>query len=418
MKRERLGLVALLAVLLLAFTLAGCGGDDDDEPEAAATTEAEATTEEEPAATGPIVIGWAYDGNGNMAPFDGPALAAANIRVDQINEEGGVEGREIVIEGCDTQNNDPARAKACAAELLGKDAEVMFVTCDVDFATPVVQEAISAGILAVAPCIGTDQMGPKRFGEQGRLAFSYGNVAQDEGSAMAEFAWEEGWRTAALATNTLLVYFKDVVDAFRIRFEELGGEIVAQETYATGANNVNAAVSRLNAVDADVIVTSTAFAELPGLVSGLRSLDNETPILNSWAGDGTYWATENPPVTNYYTVTYASVFGDDPSEEVQDLIQAMTDAGSQPGTGGFITGAAAIDGVAEAIRRAGGSTDGEALADEMEQFEDVETISGNVNFTEELHSVFGREYRVVKIDNNEASYVGPVTAEVVVDLGN
>ena len=418
MKRERLGLVALLAVLLLAFTLAGCGGDDDDEPEAAATTEAEATTEEEPAATGPIVIGWAFDGNGNMAPFDGPAMAAANIRVDQINEEGGVEGRELVIEGCDTQNNDPARAKACAAELLGKDAEVMFVTCDVDFATPVVQEAIAAGILAVAPCIGTDQMGPKRFGEQGRLAFSYGNVAQDEGSAMAEFAYDEGWRTAALATNTLLVYFKDVVSAFRIRFEELGGEIVAQETYATGANNVNAAVSRLNAVDADVIVTSTAFAELPGLVSGLRSLDNETPILNSWAGDGTYWATENPPVTNYYTVTYASVFGDDPSEEVQDLIQAMTDAGAQPGTGGFITGAAAIDGVAEAIRRAGGSTDGEALADEMEQFDDVETISGNVNFSEELHSVFGREYRVVKIDNNEASYVGPVTAEVVVDLGN
>ena len=418
MKRERLGPVALLAVVLLAFTLAGCGGDDDDEPEAAATTEAEATTEEEPAATGPIVIGWAFDGNGNMAPFDGPAMAAANIRVDQINEEGGVEGRELVIEGCDTQNNDPARAKACAAELLGKDAEVMFVTCDVDFATPVVQEAIAAGILAVAPCIGTDQMGPKRFGEQGRLAFSYGNVAQDEGSAMAEFAYEEGWRTAALATNTLLVYFKDVVSAFRIRFEELGGEIVAQETYATGANNVNAAVSRLNAVDADVIVTSTAFAELPGLVSGLRSLDNETPILNSWAGDGTYWATENPPVTNYYTVTYASVFGDDPSEEVQDLIQAMTDAGAQPGTGGFITGAAAIDGVAEAIRRAGGSTDGEALADEMEQFDDVETISGNVNFSEDLHSVFGREYRVVKIDNNEASYVGPVTAEVVVDLGN
>ena len=418
MKRERLGPVALLAVLLLAFTLAGCGGDDDDEPEAAATTEAEATTEEEPAATGPIVIGWAFDGNGNMAPFDGPAMAAANIRVDQINEEGGVEGRELVIEGCDTQNNDPARAKACAAELLGKDAEVMFVTCDVDFATPVVQEAIAAGILAVSPCIGTDQMGPKRFGEQGRLAFSYGNVAQDEGSAMAEFAYEEGWRTAALATNTLLVYFKDVVSAFRIRFEELGGEIVAQETYATGANNVNAAVSRLNAVDADVIVTSTAFAELPGLVSGLRSLDNETPILNSWAGDGTYWATENPPVTNYYTVTYASVFGDDPSEEVQDLIQAMTDAGAQPGTGGFITGAAAIDGVAEAIRRAGGSTDGAALADEMEQFDDVETISGNVNFSEDLHSVFGREYRVVKIDNNEASYVGPVTAEVVVDLGN
>jgi branched-chain amino acid transport system substrate-binding protein len=416
MRRRRLDVVALLAVLLLALSLAACGGDDDEEAEGGGTTEAAATTEEEPAATGPIVIGWAFDGNGNMAPFDGPAMAAANIRVDQINEEGGVEGRELQIESCDTQNNDPARAKACAVELLGKGAEVMFVTCDVDFATPVVQEAINEGILAIAPCIGTDQMGPKRFGEKGRLAFSYGNVAQDEGSAMADFAYEQGWRTAALATNTLLVYFKDVVAAFKIRFEELGGEIVAEESYATGANNVGAAVSRLNAVDADVVVTSTAFAELPGLVSGLRSLGNETPILNSWAGDGTYWATKNPPVTEYYTVTYASVFGDDPSQEVQDLIQAMTDAGAQPGTGGFITGAAAIDGVAEAIRRAGGSTDGEALADEMEQFEDVETISGNVNFSEELHSVFGREYRVVKIDNNKASYVGPVTAEKVVDL--
>jgi branched-chain amino acid transport system substrate-binding protein len=413
---KRLNAAAALAVLLLALALAACGGDDDEGDAGAATTTEAATTADESEAAGPIVIGWAFDGNGNMAPFDGPALAAAKIRVDQLNEEGGVEGRELVIESCDTQNNDPERAKSCAAELLEKDAEIMFVTCDVDFATPVVQEAISRGILAVAPCIGTDQMGPSRFGEEGRLAFSFGNAAQDEGSAMADFAWEQGWKSAALATNTLLVYFKNVVEAFKIRFEELGGEIVAEETYATGANNVNAAVSRLNSAEADVVVTATAFAELPALVSGLRSVGNETPILNSWAGDGTYWATKNPPVTNYYTVTYASVFGDDPSEEVQELIQALTDAGAQPGTGGFITGAAAIDGVAEAIRRAGGTTEGAALADELEQFEDVETISGNVNFSEELHSVFGREYRVVKIDDNKASYVGPVTAEKVVDL--
>jgi branched-chain amino acid transport system substrate-binding protein len=416
MSRRRLDVVALLTVLVLAFTLAACGGDDDDEADAAGTT-TEATTEEEPEATGPIVIGWAFDGNGNMAPFDGPALAAANIRVDQLNEEGGVEGRELQIESCDTQNNDPAKAKACAAELLEKGAEVMFVTCDVDFATPVVQEAISRGILAVAPCIGTDQMGPKRFGEQGELAFSFGNVAQDEGSAMAEFAYEEGWRTAALATNTLLVYFKNVVEAFEARFTELGGEIVASETYATGANNVSAAVSRLDNAEADVVVTATAFAELPALVSGLRSLGNETPILNSWAGDGTYWNTKDPQVTNYYAVTYASVFGDDPSQEVKDLIQALTDAGAAPGTGGFVTGAAAIDGVAEAIRLTGGSTDGAELAAELEQFDGVETISGEVSFSDDLHSVFGREYRVIKIEGNEASYIGPVTAQVVPELG-
>jgi hypothetical protein len=101
---------------------------------------------------------------------------------------------------------------------------------------------------------------------------------------------------------------------------------------------------------------------------------------------------------------------------VKEMIQALTDAGSPPGTGGFLGGAAAIDGVVEAITRADGSTEGEALAAEMEQFENVETISGNVNFSDELHTVFGREYRVIQIQNNEGSYVGGVTAEVVPEL--
>ena len=139
-------------------------------------------------AAAPIVIGWAYDSTGEMAPFDGPALAAAKVRIAELNRKGGVGGRPLRINTCDTNSNNPAKAKSCAASLLGGGAKIMFVTCDVDFATPVVQEAINRGVLAIAPCIGTDQMGPKRFGAKGKLAFSFGNVAQDEGSAMAEFA--------------------------------------------------------------------------------------------------------------------------------------------------------------------------------------------------------------------------------------
>src|SRR6266508_2464083 len=298
------------------------------------------------AAPKPIVIGWAFDSSGQMAPFDGPALAAAKIRVKQVNAAGGVNGRPIRIDTCDTQNNNPTRAKACAVQLLGKGAHIIFTTCDVDYATPVVQEAINRGKLAIAPCIGTDQMGPKRFGStKGKLAFSFGNVAQDEGSGMAEYAYRHGWRKASLATNTALVYFKNVVQAFDKRFTQLGGSIVTRESYATGANNVQTAVARLNAKKADVIVTSTAFGELPALVSGLRSLGNKTPILNSWAGDGTYWVPQSPKVTEYYFVTFASVFGDDPNTAVRQMIADLKKAGAAPATGGFVGGAAAIDGV-------------------------------------------------------------------------
>src|SRR4029078_12391048 len=297
-----------------------------------------------PAATrAPIVIGWAYDGNGAMAPFDGPALAAAQIRVKQVNAKGAVNGRRLQIATCNTQGNKPAIARSCAAKLLSQGANVIFTTCDVDFAAPVVQEAITRGVLAVAPCIGTDQMGPKLFGAKGKLAFSFGNVAQDEGSAMAQYAWSRGWKSAALATDTVIVYFRNVVQAFEARFKQLGGKVVSKETYQSlGGNNVQNAVSRLNNVKADVIVTSTAgaFGPLSPFITGLRTLGNNTPILNSWAGDGTYWLPTSPKVSNYWFVTFASCFGDDPSKVVNALSKKVG-----AGTGGCITGPAAIDGL-------------------------------------------------------------------------
>jgi len=366
------------------------------------------------AAKAPIIIGWAFDGSGSMAPFDGPALAAAKFRVNQLNARGGVNGRKLQIRTCDTQGNKADVAKACALRLLGQKANVLFTTCDVDLAAPVVSAAINRGTLAIAPCIGTDQMGPKRFGAKGRLAFSFGNVAQDEGSAMAQYAWNRGWRSAGLATDTVIVYFKDVVRAFEVRFKQLGGKVVTKETYQSGGGtNVQNAVSRLNSVKADVYVTSTAgaFGALSTFVSGLRSLGNNTPILNSWAGDGTYWLPANPKVTNYWYVTFASCFGDDPSAAVNRLAKQV-----KAGTGGFITGPSAIDGLVTAIKRTNGSTQGIALAKAMEKFKNVPTISGNISFSAKLHTVFGRRYRVIRIQNNVPRVVGTIVAKVVAKI--
>ena len=365
------------------------------------------------AAGSPIVIGWAHDSTGPMAPFDGPALAAAQIRVGQVNAKGGVDGRPLVIKTCDTQGDNPAVSKTCADKLIGEGANVIFTTCDVDLAAPVVQESINKGLLTIAPCIGTDQMGPKRFGPKGALAFSFGNVAQDEGSAMAQFAWAKGWRTASLATDTVIVYFKDIVKAFAARWKQLGGKIVDQETYQDPAfhgNNVQNAVSRLNAHQADVIVTSTAgaYQALAPLITGLRTLGNNTPVINSWAGDGVYWLPKSPKVTNYYFVTYADSFGGDPSAAINALAKKIHAA-----TGGFVTGPAAIDGLATAIREAGGSTNGAALAAKMVRFHNVPTLSGLVSFSPQQHSVYHRQYRVIEINNNVPRLVAQVVAKVV-----
>ena len=295
------------------------------------------------------MIGFAADLSGQMAPFDNPALTAAKLEVAKINALGGVNGAKLRIVACDTQNSKPDVSKSCVSNVVSKGAVIGMVTCDVDFATAAIQQFLTKGMLTIAPCIGTDQMGPKRFGALGKLAFSYGNVAQDEGAAMAEYAYNvKHWTTAITVTDNLLVYFKNIVQAFTSRFKQLGGKIVDAESFTSFDKTIGNVVSRVNAQKADVIVTSTGFADWPAFMAGIRSLNNQTPIMNSWAGDGTFWYPKSPPVSNYWYVTYASVFGDDPSAAVKRMITQLTGLGQAPGTGGFVTGAAAIDGIAAA----------------------------------------------------------------------
>ena len=118
------------------------------------------------------------------------------------------------------------------------------------------------------------------------------------------------------------------------------------------------------------------------------------------------------PTVNYYSVTYASVFGDDPGPAVNALAKQV-----KAGTGGFITGAAAIDGVATAISRAK-STQGIALATQLEKFQERPDAIG----ARELHAkpALGLRPPVPRdrIQDNKAQVVGTVVAKVVPeDLG-
>ena len=357
-------------------------------------------------AQAPIVIGWAFDSKGTW-PCSTPCSAAAKVRVGQINARGGVMGRPLRIDTCDTNNNNPAKAKSCGAA-LGKGVHIMFVTCDVDFATPVVQEALKAASSRSLPASAPTRWGRSvRHGRQDGLqlrqrrpgrGFRDGGVRLAQGLADGEPGHEYAAR-----------HFKNVVQAFDKRFTQLGGKIAGRESYATGANNVNAAVSRLNARKADVIVTATAFGELPALVSGLRSLGNKTPILNSWAGDGTYWLPK-------------SLAGD-------RLLRGhvCVRVRGRPEQGRART-REAIEGLHRRVRHRLGRgrrrRDRDPPLERLDERRHAGGDDGEVRgrcrpspglgrFSPQFHTVFGRQYRVIKIHNNKARYVGAVTAKVV-----
>ena len=401
--KGRMRWIALGAVLALGVGIAAVAG--------AATSHKTAKF-----AGPPIIIGAAVDLTKNMAPFDAPAVQAAQIEIKKINAAGGVLGRPLQLNVINDQL-DPQKTKQAALTQLGKGAVIGWVTCDVDYATPAIQPFLDAGKLTIAPCIGTDEMGPSRFGTKGKLAFSYGNAAQDEGSAMAEYSFKNGWKSSIVVTDNLLRYFKDVCKAYTIRFKQLGGKIVSEESFTQGDKTIANVVSRVNGKKAANVAFCTSFGgDQPAFVAGLRSLKNTTPIINSWAGDGAYWWTKSPKVTNFYYVTFASVWGDDPSKAVRSMEAVMKAQGQPAQTGGFVTGAAAIDGIATAIRIAKGSTNGAVLASIMEKYKNQPTISGLVTFSPQFHTVTGRSYRVIKVNNNKGRLVAVVKAKSVANI--
>ncbi len=353
---------------------------------------------------GPIIIGAAMDLTANMAPYDTPALYAVQLQVTKINATGGIGGRRLQVRVCDHQLKNQ---KTCALQLIQQGATVGMVTCDVEYAAPATQEFINKGMLTLAPCIGTDQQGPKRFGPKGRLAFTLGNIAQDEAAAMAEYSIARGWKRAIIVKDNLLAYFQNVADLFKARYTELGGTVVQEEGFSSFSNTIQNAISKVAPTKADVIAFPTAFDGLAPFVGGLRALGNDTPIINSWGGDGNYWWPQNPQVRNYYYVTYGSIYGDDPKAGVNRLVREVTalNKGQLPATGSFIPGSDLVDALVEAITRAKGSTKGAVLAAQLEKFKGFQTTSGKITYSKKLHGVTGRVYRVMFVNNNKAKFL-------------
>jgi hypothetical protein len=57
------------------------------------------------------------------------------------------------------------------------------------------------------------------------------------------------------------------------------------------------------------------------------------------------------------------------------------------------------------------------LAKQFEQFKGLPTISGKISFSRKFHTVFGRPYRVIEVENNKGKYVGSISAGKPANIG-
>ncbi|MGH9075141.1 MAG: ABC transporter substrate-binding protein, partial [Acidimicrobiales bacterium] len=307
----------------LALVLAACGSGSGSGTTTTAAASSSSTTASSGSSTtassgssttsggtsskGPIIIGAVIDESNYMKSFDDPALYAAEIEAKKINSQGGVGGRKIEFKVYNDKL-DPSLTRSDALAAVSAGAQILWVTCDVDLATPAVQVGLSKHLLTVSPCIGTNQMGPARFGPAGKLAFTFGNAPQNDGSALARLLLAHGWKTATVVTDKSLAYFIDVCQYFTTAFTQLGGHVVSQLTYTAGDHTAGQVGNRAaQAGGAATVLCSTSNPDLPTFVTAERTAGNAKPIVGPWAIDGGFWEPSSPTISNnIWITTYAS----------------------------------------------------------------------------------------------------------------
>jgi branched-chain amino acid transport system substrate-binding protein len=374
-------LLLLFVIGLCSFLVAGCGGDDD---EAAPATGTEQTSE-------PIVLGGAIALSGFEGPWD--EVKMIEYALDDINADGGVLGRQLELKVCDTKS-DVALGPTCAQEVIDKGAEVVITSCDLDFGGPAATVAQEAGLIGFSECASSTKFGPLGLGE---LAFTMSQGSNVDAAAMAEYASNElDAQSAYILNDTFLEHKKEVCEQYLPGvWEELGGELVGQDTYSNEDPSVGAQVTRIKSLNPqpDVLFLCATLPGGPAVVRQLREAGVDVPIVTETGGDSPDYNKTVPNLTDYYFQTYGSEAGDDPNPEFNKLSERyLDDTGKRPFNSIVYQIYAMTQVIAQAIERADGKTEGEALKEALEsswEGDPFDTILGEVRFDPNTHHYVG-----------------------------
>ncbi|MGJ0204738.1 ABC transporter substrate-binding protein [Leucobacter sp. gxy201] len=368
MKKKLLGVAALAA---LTLGLSACGADPNASP---AGGDAQADSGDE------IIVGAALCLTGIQSPLDEPILRGVQLKVDEINENGGLLGKQVKLINLDGKS-DPVVVGNNGEQLVSQGAEVVITPADFDFGGPASRAAQSAGIVGISPGASSPLYGSKTLGDK-QFTLSMWNTTM--GAAAAEWAYgEQGYTKAYVVTDQFIDYTTSLSDYFIESFEHQGGEILGHDTYTQGDQDFSAQLQRLKSegADAEVIFVSSYMPDLGLIIRDIRAAGIDTPIL----GGDSYDDPELFEVlgAEYGNgVTYAShAFL---SEQASELVPAFLDLykakhGEAPDTALVANGYDTMTVLAEAIEAAG-TTEGAALAKQMTEME-FPLLTGNLSWS-------------------------------------
>ncbi len=343
MKKRWISIMSV--VIALALVATGCASKDGGTGGTAAQDDK-------------IIIGAALCQTGIQAPLDEPALRGAQLAVDELNAKGGILGKKVELIAMDGKS-DPVTVGNVAKQLIDQGAAAIIAPSDFDFGGPASREAQKAGIVGISPCASSPLYGSAALGDK-QFTLSMWNTTM--GAVTAEYAYNtKGWRSVYVITDDFIDYTKSLSRYFIVRFEELGGKVIFEDTYTQGQADVSAQLARIKALKEkpDFIYISSYMPDLALIIRTLRESGVNQPIvggdsyddpalfeaLGEKYGSDIYFDThgflsdEANPKYSEWAAAYEKKFGQAPDavwimpgyDVVMVLAQAMEKAGTTEG---------------------------------------------------------------------------------------
>lgn len=380
--------LALVVLLIAAFTLAGCNGGSDNGDGDAASGET-------------IKIGMIGPISGDNSMYGIAVRDGAMLAAEEINAAGGIDGQNIEIVALDSKA-DKTEAVNAYNKLVQQDGIVGLVGGTFSGETLAIKEiAVSDGTPILTPTataadVTTDA--PNVF----RACY----IDPYQGAAVAQFAMDNlEAKKAAIMYNIEDPYSEGLAEAFQSTFEDAGLEITSYNAYKAQDSDFSSILTNIKNEDPDVIFLPDYIAAVGKITAQIHDMGIDAVALggDGWDGIEADYADQ---VEGYYFANHYSKSDD--RDLVQNFITSYTDEfGSAPNA----LAALSYDSVkimADAISRAG-STDPAAVVTALAET-DMEGVAGRVTFDEQ-GSAYQKEISMIKIEDGKQVLIEKVSVK-------
>ena len=397
-----------LTASLLALCLISCSNTNDGKVEDAETSvEAETPSSSEietESSTQEVIVeaiededvirvGLIIDEENIMSSYDRQPGVAFVGMIEEYNRQGGLLGKRIEV----LRENGESRLSVingAAEKLIKSGVQLLVVTCELDFAAPVVRQAKEAEVLLMSPCASEEDWG---LGEVDTLAFSMVTRPKAYGAQLADHLWGEGDRTAAIFWDDTVPETIQECIAFRDRWRNLGGtSTVESAVNMVTAPSVIGPADRLGSLDVDAIAVCATNRVGVLTLQLIRGAGWLTPIVAGPSLDSaSFFTSDIPNLGDFRMVSFAGTRGDDPYVGAnQAAVYFQNIDGIPPASGRFILGADLAELWFQAVNFAG-TTDSRVVAETIKSFDSFNVPSGLIKF-EGTQAVTKRTLRILR----------------------